>query len=188
MNNTLAISNSNLNSNVYDLNLNISDNFITIMSFLTSNDSFPSEPIMFNTDQLTLLRTSSKIISGFSIIGLIFVQVVFWFFKSIRTFSLELVTLLCFSNMMFNISEFFPIKEEFYVSKKFGGKDLSGWCMSQALMNIFFHLSSILWTTIIGYTAYISVAYKDHFENNKMRYRVGYILIAYLIPLIISLM
>lgn len=77
MNNTLAISNSNLNSNVYDLNLNISDNFITIMSFLTSNYSFPSEPIIFITDQLTLLRTSSKIISGFSIIGSIFVQVVF---------------------------------------------------------------------------------------------------------------
>lgn len=132
------------------------------------------------TVELEILRTLSRIFSSFSILGLIFVQLVFWFFPTIRTFAFELVAWLSFSNIFFNISNFLPVEDNI---------DKQSWsCSVQAGLNIYFDLSSMIWTTIIGYTAFTSVTMQDSLDSNKMKYRLSFIFCAYILPLIYTLM
>ncbi len=150
-------------------------------------DSFITDLKEFTTDELDTLLVTSRIISGISIFGLLLVHIVFWFFKSIRTFAFELVAWLCFSSMMFNISFFFRVYPSDNLNSYLNGT-LSISCGFQSFLNILFDLSSMMWTTIIGYTAYISVAKQEHLDNNKMKYRIGFILITFILPLIFALM
>jgi hypothetical protein len=155
--------------------------------FTFTNDSL--SPLLFDNDlgkttlsavELEILRTLSRIFSSFSILGLIFVQLVFWFFPTIRTFAFELVAWLSFSNIFFNISDFLPVDDTL-------GKQ-SWSCSLQAGLNIYFDLSSMIWTTIIGYTAFTSVTMQDSLDSNKMKYRLSFIFCAYILPLIFTLM
>lgn len=154
----------------------------TILAFAST-----TKDVVISLTQFEILRLVSRVLCSFSITGLVFVQIVFWFFRSIRTFALELVALLCLSNILFNVSVYFPISTGDNAETYQNG-NLSVSCTIQAFINIMFDLSSMIWTTIIGFTAYISVANQEHLERNKMKYRIGFILLAYLLPLAYSLM
>ena len=141
----------------------------------------------FTQQEEEIMRTVSRVFSAFSITGLIFVQIVFWFFRSIRTFAFELVAWLCFSNILFNLSVYLPVYESDDL-KHYYNNTLSTSCTLQSIISIFFDLSSLIWTTIIGYTAYVSVTRQLCLDSNKFYYRLGFISTAYLIPLAFSLM
>jgi hypothetical protein len=142
--------------------------------------------IGFTVGELELLRTTSRILSSFSLAGLVFVHFVFWFFKNIRTFAFELVAWLSFSCFFFNLTALLPVYDSDDL-KAMENKTLSTSCTLQSFLNIYFDLSTMLWTMIIGYTAYISVSKEKHLEENKMTYRICFVVLAYLIPLIFSL-
>lgn len=138
-------------------------------------------------DELETLRLIAKIFSSFSLIGVVFVQVVFWFFRSIRTLALELVAWLCFSTFFFTLHVYLPVNKDDNIKNYLDGK-ISMTCAIQAFINILFDLSSMIWTTVIGYTAYISVNNQYHLEHNKKKYRIGFIIVAYIAPLAFTLM
>jgi len=137
--------------------------------------------------QIILLRTVIISLAIISTIGLIFVEVMYWCFKSLRSFAFELVMWLCLSEILFNISFFFPSYREIS-SPQSTGKEVTISCTLQALFNTFFDISSMLWTTIIGYTAYKSVRNHETIRNNQMRYRLIFIAIAFLPAITFTLM
>jgi hypothetical protein len=143
--------------------------------------------IGFTVGELEILRTTSRILCCLSLAGLLFVHFVFWFFRNIRTFAFELVAWLSFSCFIFNLTELLPVYDSDDL-KAMENKTLSTSCTLQSFLNIFFDLSTMIWTMIIGFTAYISVSKEKHLEDNKMTYRICFVILAYLIPLIFSLM
>jgi hypothetical protein len=174
-----AITNSFANTNISNIiHYNIT-NLSTILKFENLNS--------FNKDEIDLLRIVSQIFSGLSIAGLLFVQIVFWFLISKSNFAFELIAWLCSVNIIFNVTNFLPVYQEDTI-QKYNDHQLSNTCTIQAILNIYSDLSSLIWTTLIGYTAYLSVTKKINLESNKIWYRVTFLSIAFLIPLAFSLM
>lgn len=145
----------------------------------------PIISVDFSENELNSLHLTTKIIASFSILGLLLVEFCFWYFRKIRTFAFELVMWLSLSSIFFNISFYFDPSDKI---ENYNKKTLSTGCIIQALLNIFFDLSTMIWTTIIGFTAYISVAHQVHLDKNKMKYRIIFICLGYIPPLIFSLM
>ena len=174
--------NSNFTEVIFNSIQKISENPLPMISL--GNDP---QRIGFTMGELEILRVVSRVFSSFSILGLIFVQYVFWFFPTIRTFAFELVAWLCFSNIMFNVSNYLPVEESDNMDA-FNAGTLSFTCSAQAGLNIYFDLSSMIWTTIIGYTAFTSVTRQESLDANKKYYRLAFIISAYAIPLAFTLM
>lgn len=146
------------------------------------NDSLANpemiKPSGLSEDQKNILRLMSKILCSFSIAGLLFVLFMYIFFRSVRSFVLELAVWLCATNLFFNINVYFPIQET----------NNNGWCLSQGLISTFSDLSSMIWTTIIGFFSYFSVVKSGFIDKNKRNLRLCFILIAYFIPGIFTLL
>jgi len=164
---------------IADLLLNVTDNpnnstltNKSAVGFQTTNLSGLSE------EQIDILRLISKILCSFSIAGLLFVLFMFVFFRSVRSFVLELAVWLCATNLFFNINVYFPIKQN----------ENNGWCLSQGLISSFSDLSTMIWTTIIGFFSYFSVVKSGFIDKNKRNLRLFFILIAYFIPGIFTIL
>jgi len=160
----------------YNLNNNINTQqkllfFADILLNSTTNPEV-MKPLGLNEDQKDILRIISKILCSFSIAGLCFVLFMFIFFRSVRSFVLELAVWLCATNLFFNINVYFPIQQN----------KNDGWCTSQGLISTFSDLSSMIWTTIIGFFSYYSVVKSGFIDKNKKHLRLWFILIAYFIP------
>jgi hypothetical protein len=130
----------------------------------------------FDEDEVMSIKIVTRILGGMSLAGSFCVFFLFWFFKNIRTFALELVLWLSITNSLFIIQYFFPI-----------GKEPDMWCKAQVILSGTFNLSSLVWTTIIGYTALISIHNYDHVIQHKTKYRVIYFMIGNMLPLAIFL-
>ena len=109
-----------------------------LFSSLSFNSIFPVPE-----DQIKIIMLINQIVSGISIFSCVLVMIIFWFFKEIRNFIIELAIWLCFSNVMYNITAFFPYDNE--KSKN------QFWCGTQSFMIIMFQnsvtlaLKSSLW-------------------------------------------
>src|SRR5574343_549888 len=97
--------------------------------------------------QVKSIRILTIICSSISILGLLVVFSLFIFLKNTRTFATELVILLCISNIIFNICFFFPYNKN----------SDDNWCALQSTLSVFAYLSCMLWSTLIGFTALVSV-------------------------------
>jgi hypothetical protein len=125
----------------------------------------------FSQSQINTIRMISKVCSFISMISSIVTFIIFWFFKENRSFKLELVLWYSLSNFLYSVTAFFP----------FNPINEPTWCELQSLFLTWFQEASQLWTCIIGYVAFISVIKKNHIENNKSKYRVGFVMVAFLV-------
>jgi hypothetical protein len=121
-------------------------------------------------DEIYAIKMVTRILSGVSLLGLFCVFFLFWFFRSIRSFALELVIWLSLSSFLFNIQYFFPT--------------FDNWCLAQGILSAAFDISTMIWTTIIGYTAYLSINSYDHLSDNKGKYRVLFFFLANVVPIV----
>jgi hypothetical protein len=138
----------------------------------TNNLQIKSEnQFHFTQDQIDIIRLISKLFSCLSMSGSILVMIIFWFFKENRSINLELVLWYSLSNFLYSITAFFPFDPE----------NQKVWCHIQAIFLTWFQEACQLWTCIIGYVAFISVIKKNHIENNKLRYRVIFLIIAFVV-------
>jgi len=192
--NFINTNNNNKNNNIIGNQLLFFVEILINSSFQNSTETTPNNFLInnntishfnnstnsnrLNEDQKNTLRLISKILCSFSIAGLLFVLFMFTFFRSVRSFVLELAVWLCFTNLFFNINVYFPIEQ--------GGPN--GWCLSQGLISTFSDLSTMIWTTLIGFFSYFSVVKSGFIDNNKKNLRLVFILIAYFIPGIFTLM
>lgn len=166
----LFLANLIINSNDSSLNQTINGTY-----FKEENNN--SKLSNLSDDQIFILRLISKILCSFSIAGLLFVLLMFVFFRSVRSFVLELAVWLCATNLFFNLNVYFPI-----------GNTKNNWCVTQGLISTFSDLSTMIWTTIIGFFSYFSVVKSGFIDKNKRNLRLCFILVAYFIPGIFTLM
>ena len=136
-------------------------------------------------DQVTLfnIQMINMIFSGISILGSAFVFFSFIFIKDIRTFPTELVVWLCISNCITNISFFINIdsniiEETYKITKS---------CEIQGFLQMIFDNSAMIFATLIGYTAYYTAIDYDQIKRNTNRLRIYYLMIAFIVPLILSI-
>jgi hypothetical protein len=125
----------------------------------------------FTQEEIGLIHLVSKICSGFSFAGSLVICLLFWFFKETRSFNLELVVWYCLTNSMYLLSFFFPFDPVNEIT----------WCAIQSFTMTCFQIASMLWSCIIGYTAFISVIKKDHVEKNRGMYRIAYLLLVFIV-------
>lgn len=133
----------------------------------------------FTENQTEILKLLTYILSGVSLLGLLFIIFLFWFFKTIRSYSLGLVVCLSISCIFYNIACYFPTSIN-------SNKD--GICIAQALISLYGDLSSVVITTIIGYMAYISVQHQHNIEFFRTRYKIAIGVIGFVLPISIPLM
>src|SRR5690242_18731235 len=123
-----------------------------VLSFSDGKNAYFSLP----EDQINGILLTNYIISGISIAASLIVIIIFWFFKEIRNFKMEMVIWLCISNIFYNATAYFPYSDT-VTENKF-------WCGTQAYMIIMFQNSSWILSCVLGYCAFISVIRKDHIE------------------------
>jgi hypothetical protein len=138
-------------------------------------------------DDIFIIRISIETIAGLSLLGLLFVEIMYWFFKSLRSFAFELVMWLCFSNIIYNITFFLPSDSKDTLFN-YWEKNISTTCTIQALLVTFSDLSSMIWTTIIGYTAYKSVNDYEQLKKNKGLFRAVFLCLAFIPAIAFTLM
>jgi hypothetical protein len=129
----------------------------------------------FDEDQILTLKLITWILSGISMLTLIFVIITFIIFKKIRSIALELIIWLCISNLFFYIGYFLPIED-----------DLA--CSISSILYMAMDTSSVMWVTIIVYTAYMSLVKQNYLEKNRNYYRMVFFLMANVVPIIMALM
>ena len=122
-------------------------------------------------DDLATINVVSKILQSISVSGSLFCIFLFWFFKD-RSFNTELVIWYSLSNLLNCIAYFFPYDPIL----------LPEWCAWQSYLTTTFDISSMIWTCIIGYCSFISVIRKMHLEKHKIRYRILFLLLSYILP------
>jgi len=161
----LLLNNTEYQNNKRNLNDEISTSTISLHNSLSDDD-------------INTLRLIARILCSFSLAGLLFVLSIFIFFRSVRSFVLELAVWLCATNIFFNINVYFPINQ----------KKNDGWCLTQGLISSFSDLSSMIWTTLIGFFSYFSVVKSGFIDKNKKNLRLCFIFIAYVIPGLFTIM
>jgi hypothetical protein len=124
----------------------------------------------FSDDQIHVLLLTNQIISGISIFCSFIVIIIYWYFKNIKYFIFDLVLWLCISNILYCFTAYLPYQD---ANKT--------WCGIQAFSILTFQFSSWIISCIIGYSSFISVIKKDHFENNRTLYKSIFIMLTILI-------
>jgi len=130
--------------------------------------------VPFPEDDIKLIILINQIISAVSIFSCLLVIIMYWFFKEIRNFIIELSIWLCICYSLYNITAFFPYENE--------KSENQVWCGIQSFMIAMFQNSCWIWSCIIGYSCFISAVKKNHIENNKNVYRIFFVLLATVIP------
>jgi hypothetical protein len=128
----------------------------------------------FDDDDLVLIRLITRVLSAISITSLLLCVFTYLYFKKIRTFALELIIWLCISNIIFYIGYFLPIDDD-------------GYCITGGILYMSMDKSSIIWVTIIVYTAYKSLITQNYLEKNRNYYRILFFLIADVFPIVLAL-
>jgi len=132
--------------------------------------------------QRNIIIYSENIISAISVLGCLFVILVFSIVKKYRTFPLQLVFFLCVAELFNHMSTFInpdPSMDEV--------KNVN--CEIQAFLRIYFEGSSLIWTYFIALTALFSIVQDvETFKKYEKIYLFIYCTVANVIPAIFTIM
>jgi hypothetical protein len=132
----------------------------------------------FNTNEIETIRIIAIIGSCFSISAAIFVFALFWFFKEIRNFNLELVLWFSLSNSLYSISNLLPYDPD----------NKTIWCPIQSFVLSAFQHAAMCWSCIIGYCCFMGFINKNHLEKHKKSYRILFITLSFSISFCLASM
>jgi hypothetical protein len=119
-----------------------------------------------------------KIFSGVSIVSCFIVFAIYYKFKEQRSFYHEIIIWFTISNCLYSFTSFIP----------FDATNIDIGCALQSVTLTWFQNSGYVWSAIIGYIGLISLIKRDHMEKKRFKYRIIFLVIAFLIPGLISLM
>ena len=122
-------------------------------------------------------------ISGFCCFGYAMVYFIYWFFKEIRSFSIEQVIYLCISCTFYSLSNFLQVEDHPNIYGKYSFQ-----CNLQSYFLVTFQNSILIWTSIIGYIANLKIQKPGYLEHNQKRFRIIFLLLGFLVPCLFSLM
>lgn len=120
-----------------------------------------------------LIYVITLVLAACTCIFLLLALLSYLFLRALRTFPTELVFYLCLSELFANIVSMIPTNRD---------KQDKIPCVVQSIGETLFPYSSLLWSSIIGYTAYISLRRQDFIKNNKKTLRCVFLVISFLIP------
>jgi hypothetical protein len=129
-------------------------------------------------DQINTIQIIVKVFSSISLLANIVVFIIFGYFKEIRTFYHEVICWFSLSSAIYSITSFLP----------FDCEDTGFWCAVQSITLTWFQHSGYVWSAIIGYTGFISVIKRDHLEKHRVRYRVIFLIMAFIVSGLMSTM
>lgn len=129
----------------------------------------------FSADQTAVVLDVNIIASSFSLLGSLFVILVYISFMEIRVFAFRLVVYLSICNFFYCAAVLIgPIQES------------QSLCIVQALLISYFGLASIVWNFIIAYVQYSALLKNTYLENYEYRLLAlghGYPILWTLLPL-----
>jgi len=126
-------------------------------------------------EEISIIILTNKIASGISIFSCIFILLIHWFFKEIRSFVLSMIMWLCLSNIIYCLSAYIPYNNI--------REDNLTWCAIQAFTILTFQYSSWILACIIGYCCFISVIKTNHLEKNQNIYRFCFLFFTLIVSL-----
>jgi hypothetical protein len=129
-------------------------------------------------EETFVLQVIMKTLSILSILSTFVVLAVYYYFKSQRIFYHELIVWFSITNGLYSATSFIP----------YNGDKIDCWCGIQSFTLNFFQNAGYIWSALIGYTGFITVIKRDHFEKNRFLHRIIFILIAVIISGAISIM
>jgi len=121
----------------------------------------------------------SSIISFISIFGASFIVLTYIKFDQLRHFAFKLITFISISDFIFYFGKLLSLLQLVGIS------NLS-LCSIQGVLINFGELASILWTTIVAYTLFLTVT--KHETQIEEKYGQKYMRIGFGIPLILTIM
>ena len=140
------------------------------------------------SSQISATQGVATFISVLSFLGSLFIISAYLYFKNLRKFAFKLVAILSFTDLLNQGVDMFisvPAIELEQINS--GVIDVTGKCYVQAILNSYFELSSVLWTTAIAATVHMFVSQRmssDAIES-KLKLFIGY---CCGIPLLLSLL
>jgi hypothetical protein len=137
-----------------------------------------NEVIGTTPEEIMIISVIIKIFSVMSIVSTLVIIFIYCYFKSQRTFYHELILWFSITNGLYSATSFIP----------FDGEKIDAWCGLQAFSINMFQSAGYIWSALIGYTGFITVIKRDHFEKNRFLYRIIFLLIAYFISAATSAM
>lgn len=130
------------------------------------------------SQQLQILYYIVAFCAVLSMLGCMFIWIVYWYFTHLRAFSFKLVLYL-------SISDFFHSLGNFYTAFLLPRQTHQAFCYAQAVLDTYFTLSSVLWTSIIAYSLYL-VVIRETASISSMERRFH--LFCWLSPMVVTLL
>jgi hypothetical protein len=152
----------------------------------SGNGSTPADGKFLTADQISLVTALSELVSALSLAGSLFITVAFLYFKRLRSFSFMLVATLSLTDFVGQVLDFVqPPSVELEAMDR--GAPLTAACWVQALSDSFFQLASVLWTTAIAATLYMSVFLRMPADVVERKYK-WFALACYGVPAVLTLL
>jgi len=130
-------------------------------------------------------------LASLSILGCLFIIIIFSLYKSIRSFAMEQVMYLTFSCLIATISYILQGLDPNLVKES--GKDIQSReniniCKIQSFLMVWFENSQFISSTLIAFTVYRSVIFSEDFITGKSKSRrIIYLIAIFLFPFLFSL-
>jgi hypothetical protein len=141
-----------------------------------------------SSSQISATQGVATFVSVLSFLGSLFIITCYLYFKNLRKFAFKLVAILSLTDLLNQgVDMFISVPPGELEQINNGSIDVSSRCYAQAILNSYFELSSVLWTTAIAATVYMFVSQRMSTEavEGRLKYFIAY---CCGIPFILSLL
>lgn len=132
---------------------------------------------LLSPSQIAATQGVATFVSVLSFLGSLFIITCYFYFKNLRKFAFKLVAILSLTDLLNQGVDMFisvPASELEQINS--GAIEVTGLCYAQAILNSYFELSSVLWTTAIAATVYMFVSQRMSTEavEGRLKYFIAY--------------
>lgn len=143
-------------------------------------------PNRLTIDQMDVVNDVSMAISVASLCGSLFILFCFFYFRNLRKFSFKLVAILSFCDAFNQAFDLVQPSARDIIDMEQGITPVDVTCYVQAAGDTFFELSSVLWTTAIAATLYLTVQHKMKLEDSPVA-MLCFCVVAFGLPAVVTI-
>jgi len=135
---------------------------------------------MISDEEIQFLTILSKILSGLSIISIVFIIFCILKWSNMNIFSTELILVLFVLELCSSVGLLLPSDTK--------NRNYDGYCTAQSIILPFFSTSAAIWIGCLAYTSWHSFNSTSLVDENKNKYRLIYSLAAFITPALVVLL
>ena len=136
--------------------------------------------------EIDIVNGVSTAVSALSVMGSWSIVFAYWRFKHLRKFAMKLVLMLSLSDIGNQIADFIQPTAAEFASMEAGGPIVPT-CYTQAILDSFFELASVTWTSAIAATLFLSVFQRKSTEDVSRRFPI-FCAVCYGMPAVLALL